>query len=123
MAPTSRPASAERLDELLLKTSRTFALSIPVLPQPTRREVTVAYLLFRIADTLEDATEWLSSRKLGELDAFGALLRGEPVLDSARLAARWSDPTFPLNFPFFGTAAYWNQQTTQLREQREAMAG
>lgn len=41
---------------------------------------------------------------------------------SAWLAARWSDPTFPLNFPFFGTAAYWSQQTTQLREQIELMA-
>ncbi|MBA4177637.1 MAG: serine/threonine protein kinase [Leptothrix sp. (in: Bacteria)] len=41
---------------------------------------------------------------------------------SAWLAARWADPTFPLNFPFFGSAAYWNQQTTQLREQVEAMA-
>ncbi len=41
---------------------------------------------------------------------------------SAWLAERWADPTFPLNFPFFGTAAYWNQQTTQLREQIEAMA-
>ena len=41
---------------------------------------------------------------------------------SAWLAARWDDPTFPLNFPFFGTAAYWNQQTTQLREQVEAMS-
>ncbi len=40
---------------------------------------------------------------------------------SAWLAERWSDPTFPLNFPFFGTAAYWNQQTAQLREQLEAM--
>ena len=40
---------------------------------------------------------------------------------SAWLAARWSDPTFPLNFPFFGRAAYWSQQTTQLREQLEAM--
>jgi Ser/Thr protein kinase RdoA (MazF antagonist) len=43
------------------------------------------------------------------------------VRHSAWLAERWSDPTFPLNFPFFGTAAYWNQQTTQLREQIEAM--
>jgi Ser/Thr protein kinase RdoA (MazF antagonist) len=42
---------------------------------------------------------------------------------SAWLAERWSDPTFPLNFPFFGTSAYWNQQTIQLREQIEAMAG
>ena len=41
---------------------------------------------------------------------------------SAWLAARWDDPTFPLNFPFFGTAAYWSQQTTQLREQVDAMA-
>ena len=44
------------------------------------------------------------------------------VRHSAWLAARWGDPTFPLNFPFFGTAAYWSQQTAQLREQIEAMA-
>ncbi len=43
------------------------------------------------------------------------------VRHSAWLAARWSDPTFPLNFPFFGSAAYWAQQTTQLREQIEVM--
>jgi Ser/Thr protein kinase RdoA (MazF antagonist) len=43
------------------------------------------------------------------------------VRHSAWLAARWGDPTFPLNFPFFGTAAYWSQQTGQLREQIEAM--
>jgi Ser/Thr protein kinase RdoA (MazF antagonist) len=40
---------------------------------------------------------------------------------SAWLAERWGDPTFPRHFPFFGTAAYWNQQTMQLREQTEAM--
>ena len=45
------------------------------------------------------------------------------VRHSAWLAARWSDPTFPLNFPFFGSAAYWSQQTAQLREQLEAMGG
>ena len=42
---------------------------------------------------------------------------------SAWLAERWSDPTFPLHFPYFGTPAYWSQQTTQLREQLEAMDG
>ncbi|MDP3084838.1 MAG: serine/threonine protein kinase, partial [Rubrivivax sp.] len=41
---------------------------------------------------------------------------------SAWLAARWSDPTFPLNFPYFGTSAYWSQQVTQLHEQAQAMA-
>jgi Ser/Thr protein kinase RdoA (MazF antagonist) len=40
---------------------------------------------------------------------------------SAWLAARWSDPTFPIHFPWFGSAAYWSQQTTLLREQLEAM--
>ena len=44
------------------------------------------------------------------------------VRHSAWLAERWGDPTFPLNFPFFGSAAYWSQQTVQLREQLEAMA-
>jgi Ser/Thr protein kinase RdoA (MazF antagonist) len=42
---------------------------------------------------------------------------------SAWLAARWSDPSFPLNFGFFGSAAYWSQQTRLLREQIELMAG
>jgi phytoene/squalene synthetase len=46
------------LDDLLLKTSRTFALSIPMLPEPTRRHVGIAYLLFRVADTFEDAALW-----------------------------------------------------------------
>lgn len=41
---------------------------------------------------------------------------------SAWLAERWSDPSFPINFPFFGSAAYWSQQTAQLREQLEVMA-
>ena len=41
---------------------------------------------------------------------------------SAWLAERWTDPTFPLNFPFFGSAASWSQQTAQVREQVELMA-
>jgi Ser/Thr protein kinase RdoA (MazF antagonist) len=44
------------------------------------------------------------------------------VRHSAWLAERWSDPAFPAAFPFFDTAAYWSQQTTQMREQLEAMA-
>lgn len=42
---------------------------------------------------------------------------------SAWLAQRWSDPTFPQNFPHFGSAAYWSQQTVQLREQIELQGG
>ena len=44
------------------------------------------------------------------------------VRHSAWLAERWIDPAFPAAFPFFGSAAYWSQQTTQLREQIESMS-
>ena len=65
------------LDDLLEKTSRTFALSIPVLPEPTRREVMIAYLLFRIADTFEDAVALAARRthrRPGRLQRTAALL-------------------------------------------------
>ena len=41
---------------------------------------------------------------------------------AAWLAERWADPAFPSAFPYFGTAAYWSEQTTQMREQVEAMS-
>jgi Ser/Thr protein kinase RdoA (MazF antagonist) len=44
------------------------------------------------------------------------------VHHSAWIAERWRDPAFPAAFPWFGTPAYWQQQTQQLREQAEAMA-
>ncbi|MFV1958771.1 MAG: squalene/phytoene synthase family protein [Planctomycetota bacterium] len=81
------------LELLLVKTSRTFALAIPQLPEPTRGEVTIAYLLFRIADTFEDAVRWSAERKRGALEAFSTLL--EPGSDGAAraLARSWvEDP-------------------------------
>jgi farnesyl-diphosphate farnesyltransferase len=54
--------------ELLPAVSRTFALNIPVLPRPLDTAVTVAYLLCRIADTLEDEVRGATSvALLGEL--------------------------------------------------------
>ncbi len=43
--------------ELLPEVSRTYALNIPVLPEPLDGVVTVAYLLCRIADALEDEAQ------------------------------------------------------------------
>lgn len=40
---------------------------------------------------------------------------------SAWLARRWQDPTFPINFPWFGTSDYWKSQVVMLEEQIEAM--
>ncbi len=75
------------LDDLLEKTSRTFALSIPMLPEPTRRHVGIAYLLFRVADTFEDAAQWPRAKRIAALAEFAGLLEtqgGEPAA-----AARW----------------------------------
>ena len=80
-----------RLDSLLAETSRTFALTIPLLPEPTRCEVTVAYLLFRVADTLEDATLWPAARKRAELARLADLLRNPPPAEATRLAASWAE--------------------------------
>jgi farnesyl-diphosphate farnesyltransferase len=88
-AGAPRDDRTARLDDLLAKTSRTFALSIPVLPEPTRREVTVAYLLFRIADTLEDATRWTPSRQRLELERFAALLEAHDDAGARALAGEW----------------------------------
>ncbi len=79
------------LQSMLVKTSRTFALAIPLLPEPTCRGVTIAYLLFRIADTFEDATAWTPEQKVEALrDLDGALEPGHTA-DVRRLAKQWRD--------------------------------
>ncbi len=77
------------LDDLLEKTSRTFALSIPVLPEPTRREVMIAYLLFRIADTFEDAAHWPPDARIAALADFNALLRSYSRDKAETLSRDW----------------------------------
>ena len=40
---------------------------------------------------------------------------------SAWLARRWDDPTFPHNFPWFGSSDYWQGQVQMLEDQIEVM--
>jgi len=87
-APAAASSPAE-IALLLEQTSRTFALAIPLLPEPTRLQVGIAYLLFRIADTFEDAELWPRATKLEALASFDRLLR-QPAPDEARRdAERW----------------------------------
>lgn len=62
-------------DDLLAGVSRTFALTIPELPTPLRRAVGNAYLLCRIADTIEDDPGLDSGTKQAFQSAFLAALR------------------------------------------------
>ena len=97
MERTSTTAALDgpALDDLLVKTSRTFALSIPLLPEPLRAEVGIAYLLFRIADTFEDAVGWVPERRRRALGELAELLRDPGGAEQS--AARWVDgpPAIP----------------------------
>lgn len=86
------------LRPLLQKTSRTFALSIPLLPEPIQTEVATAYLLFRIIDTFEDATRWEAARRVKALGLFVQLIESEDGHDLRELTARWLDDP-PLEHP------------------------
>jgi farnesyl-diphosphate farnesyltransferase len=86
------------LDDLLHKTSRTFAVTIPMLPAPTRRQVGVAYLLFRVIDTFEDATHWPAAQRIEMIETLTALLSAPDQDRARRLSERClADP--PLQHP------------------------
>jgi Ser/Thr protein kinase RdoA (MazF antagonist) len=49
-------------------------------------------------------------------------LRGLRLIHySGWLARRWEDPAFPMHFPWFNTARYWEEQLNILREQGERL--
>lgn len=75
------------LDDLLRRTSRTFALAIPLLDEPTRREVGLAYLLFRIADTFEDESRWPKQLRRTCLVEMAEVLDGKR--DATETARAW----------------------------------
>ena len=76
------------LTDLLARTSRTFALAIPCLPDPVRYEVTVAYLLFRIADTIEDGPHLNRDEKLSALAELDRRLLEQPGSSSGLTLTR-----------------------------------
>lgn len=79
------------LEQLLISTSRTFALAIPLLPEPTRREVTLSYLLFRVADTFEDAASWPRALRVQALERFDQLLENPGRDEIAAVARLWAE--------------------------------
>jgi farnesyl-diphosphate farnesyltransferase len=85
-------------DAILPKVSRTFALTIPQLPPELRRAVANAYLLCRIADTIEDEPVFSAEQKRSFENAFVEAVMGDvdpqevadeiaPLLSSSTLEA------------------------------------
>ncbi|HUA79539.1 MAG TPA: phytoene/squalene synthase family protein, partial [Dyella sp.] len=85
-------------DAILPKVSRTFALTIPQLPPELRRAVANAYLLCRIADTIEDEPALSAEQKrafenafvdavVGETDPYEVANEVAPLLSNSTLEA------------------------------------
>ena len=88
-----RPKAADqrRVGELLGKASRTFALTIPMLPEPLRHAMGIAYLLMRNADTIEDAAEESREHRIALLTRFSSLMRSGSEEEAVRFVASVSN--------------------------------
>src|SRR5437773_8999650 len=80
-------------ERILLHVSRTFALTIPQLPPGLRTAVTSAYLLCRIADTIEDEPALSAAETFAFLQRFTAVVcsREDAALLARELEQRLSD--------------------------------
>lgn len=79
----------QKRDVMVREVSRTFALSIEQLPPLMRDAISVAYLMFRIADGIEDHPAMPAQRKISLLEEFAAVLDGR--VPPERLARRVDD--------------------------------
>ena len=95
--PRSLQANFEQQNGLLPGVSRTFALTIPQLPDPLAGVVTNAYLLCRIADTIEDDTNLSHQQKADFHRRFVMVVEGResPSPFAAELAPLLSDQVLP----------------------------
>jgi len=84
-------------DQILPHVSRTFALTIPQLPIPLRTAVTNAYLLCRIADTIEDEPALSPTESRVFLQRFTAVVRGTEAAGplAREVVRRLSERTLP----------------------------
>jgi farnesyl-diphosphate farnesyltransferase len=84
-------------DQILPSVSRTFALTIPQLPPDLSRSVTNAYLLCRVADTIEDEPQIAPPDTLLYMERFSDAVAGvdDAQLLGTELAGKLSQWTLP----------------------------
>ena len=90
-------SAANFQDQILPHVSRTFALTIPQLPAPLRTAVANAYLLCRIADTIEDEPALSPTESRVFLQRFTAVVRGTEAAGplAREVVRRLSERTLP----------------------------
>ncbi|GBD31736.1 All-trans-phytoene synthase [bacterium HR33] len=94
MSPNDSEILADRTfcDAMLPRVSRTFALCIRLLPQPLERCTLVAYLLCRVADTLEDSEHLPPEEKRRLLGAWSKCLEEEGPADPVAITGAFPTP-------------------------------
>jgi farnesyl-diphosphate farnesyltransferase len=105
--------------EMLRAVSRTFALSIEKLPPVLREAITVAYLLFRISDCIEDHAAISAERKATLLRLWGTILSGDnpaSLLTSELADLDSTDPEVYVARHADRVMEYLNNQPPQLKE-------
>ncbi len=104
-------------DQILPHVSRTFALTIPQLPDALRISVTCAYLLCRIADTIEDEPALTPPETLAFLQRFSAVVagQGDPLPLAREVEQRLSERTLPTERDLVGNMDRVMRVTAALR--------
>jgi farnesyl-diphosphate farnesyltransferase len=107
---------------LLQGVSRTFALTIPQLPEALAWVVTNAYLLCRIVDTIEDEPALSAARKHYFCQLFTEVVAGatRPERFAAELASQLSDHTIPAEHELIQQTPYVIGITHRLNSRQQA---
>ncbi len=106
----------KQVEKFLLETSRTFALTIPLLPQPLRHQVGVGYLLFRILDTLEDGNLWPCSQRQEAIREFSALLHSQAEAEIQAVLEGWLEQPPVTHAGYLRLLAGTHRVLAELRE-------
>jgi farnesyl-diphosphate farnesyltransferase len=115
-------SSDERYQERILPhVSRTFALTIPQLPPALSTPVTNAYLLCRIADTIEDEPALSAPETLAFLSRFSAVVggTGDPGALARDLEPRLSERTLATERDLVGNMGRVIRVTANLRKAQQ----
>jgi farnesyl-diphosphate farnesyltransferase len=109
-------------DQILPSVSRTFALTIPQLPPDLSRSVTNAYLLCRVADTIEDEPQIAPPDTLLYMERFSDAVAGvaDAQVLGTELAERLSQWTLPAERELIINLARVLRVTRQLPMRQQA---
>jgi farnesyl-diphosphate farnesyltransferase len=116
-------SAANYQDQILPHVSRTFALTIPRLPPRLRTTVTNAYLLCRIADTIEDEPALSPTETRVFLERFTNVVAGTEAAAPLvhEVTPRLSERTLPAERELVGNMARVIDITASFGEERAAI--